>query len=84
MSLLEPENRVFNKFGRPIHGSVSMIINQFKSSVKRWCNKNGFDSFAWQPRFYDHIINNKWELYRIRDYIKSDPQRTIKRQKDLQ
>jgi REP element-mobilizing transposase RayT len=77
MSQLKPDNRIYNKFGRPLSGSVSMIINQYKSSVKRWCNKNGFESFAWQPRFYVHIINNRWELYRILVYIKSDPKRSF-------
>jgi putative transposase len=30
-----------NQFAKPIKNSVSVIINQYKSSVKRWCNKNG-------------------------------------------
>ena len=47
----------FNKFGHPVSGSVSVIINHFKSAVKRWCNNNGYEFFLWQPRFYDHIIN---------------------------
>lgn len=33
------------QFSKPISGSVSMIINQYKSSVKRWCNKNGHENF---------------------------------------
>jgi REP element-mobilizing transposase RayT len=75
MSLLNRNKRVYNKFGRPLSGSISVIINQYKSSLKRWCNKNDYRSFAWQTRFYDHIINNRGELYRIRDYIESDPVR---------
>ena len=64
-----------NKFGHPVPGSVSVIINHYKSAVKRWCNKNGFEYFLWQPRFYDHIVNNKNDLIRIRKYIKSNPAR---------
>lgn len=63
----------FNKFGCPVSGSVSMITNHFKSAVKRWCNKNGYDYFLGQSRFYDHIINNQNDLERIRKYIKSNP-----------
>jgi REP element-mobilizing transposase RayT len=73
MSLLNYQQKQFNKFGHPVPGSVSVIINHFKSAVKRWCNKNGFEYFLWQPRFYDHIINNKKDLIRIREYIKSNP-----------
>ena len=76
MNLLKPENRVYNKFSRPLSGSVSMIINHFKSAVKRWCNKNDYESFAWQPRFHDIIINNRQQLMNIRHYIKSDPVRS--------
>jgi putative transposase len=63
----------YNKFGCPVSGSVSMIINHFKSAVKRWCNNNGYELFLWQPRFYDHIINNRKDLCRIRSYIKNNP-----------
>ena len=78
MSLLKPEKRIYNQFRKPLSGSISVIINQYKSSVKRWCNKNGFKSFTWQSRFYDHIINNRSELYNIREYIISDPFRMSK------
>lgn len=64
--------RTHNKFSKPISQSLSMIINHFKSSVKRWCNKNGYQYFCWQPNFYEHIIRNEKELYRIRNYIKNN------------
>lgn len=57
-----------NQFGKTIPGSISAIIGQFKSSVTRWCNKNNL-IFAWQTRFYDHIIRNKPEYIRIEQYI---------------
>ena len=62
-----------NEFGKPIKGSVSVIINQFKSSVKRWCNKNNHSHFEWQSRFHEHFIRNEEEYSRIRDYIYSNP-----------
>jgi len=77
MSLLSPNENInqiqFNKFGHPVSGSVSMIINHYKSAVKRWCNSNGHEMFSWQSRYYDHIINEFKDLCRIRKYIKSNP-----------
>lgn len=55
--------------------SLSSIINHFKGSVKRWCNKNKFQYFQWQPRFYDHIIRNQKSLHRIKKYIINNPQK---------
>jgi len=57
-----------NEFGKTISGSISAIIGQIKSSVTRWCNKNGFD-FAWQSRFYDNIIRSNNDYERIEKYI---------------
>ena len=50
------------------------IISQYKSSVtrmvrKRWNNH----SFGWQKSFYDHVIRNDEDLYRIRAYIQNNP-----------
>lgn len=61
------------KFSKPIKNSLSVIINQYKGSVKRWANKNNSKEFSWQPRFYDHIIRNEKELYQIRKYIEQNP-----------
>jgi REP element-mobilizing transposase RayT len=53
--------------------SLGSIIGQFKSvSTKRiWAA--GFREFAWQPRFYDHIIRNEASLDAIRKYIRDNP-----------
>ena len=61
------------KFGKPQSGSLSMIINQFKGSVKRWCNKNDHSWFRWQRNYYEHIIRNDEDLFRITEYIKKNP-----------
>lgn len=42
MSVPNSESKL-NQFGKPIPGSVSVIIQQYKSSVKRWCNKNKYE-----------------------------------------
>lgn len=61
------------EFGAPQSGSLSMIINHFKASVKRWCNKNGCDYFLWQRNYYEHIIRNNDDLNNISEYIKTNP-----------
>jgi REP element-mobilizing transposase RayT len=62
-----------NEFSKPLKNSVSIIVNQFKSSLKRWCNKNGYVDFEWQSRFYDHIINDQTSMENVRAYIKNNP-----------
>ena len=64
---------VQNQFGKPIAGSMSIIVNQYKSSVKRWCNKNGHAYFQWQSRFHDHIIQNPESYQTIAEYILNNP-----------
>ena len=61
------------RFGPLQSGSLPAIINAYKGSVKRRCNQNGFGDFAWQPRFYDHVIRGESELHRIRQYIANNP-----------
>ena len=61
------------RFGTSISKSLPMIVNHFKSAVKRWCNNNGFEYFQWQRNYYEHIIRNESELNRIREYIKNNP-----------
>ncbi len=61
-----------NQFG-PQRKNVASIIRGFKSSVTknaRIINPN----FAWQPRFYDHIIRDDKSFYTISNYIKNNPQ----------
>lgn len=48
--------------------SLSSFIAGFKSVVSR---KIGFP--VWQRNFYDHIIRNKRELNKIRQYIDGNP-----------
>lgn len=62
-----------NQFSKPIPGSVSVIIQQYKSSVKRWCNKNKHEHFQWQSRFHDHVIRNEQSYQNISNYIINNP-----------
>ena len=62
-----------NRFGPLISNSLSSIIHGFKSSVKRFCNKNGNQNFAWQSRYWDRVIRNEEELMKIHKYIEFNP-----------
>ena len=62
-----------NKFGPLKPGSLSAIMQAYKSSVTRWARKNDYIDFAWQPRFHDHIVRNDRSMNRIRDYIIHNP-----------
>ncbi len=56
-----------------LHNNVSRIIRWYKGRVTYEARKAGH-VFAWQPRFYDHIIRNEASWNHIRDYIRFNPQ----------
>jgi REP element-mobilizing transposase RayT len=57
-------------------GSLSNIIKWYKGRCAFEIRKQ-LDpiTFAWQPRFYDHIIRNDEALNKIREYIITNPAR---------
>ena len=54
-------------------GSLGAIINQFKGACTKRIRAASLGEFAWQPRFYDHIIRNERSLRDIRQYIRDNP-----------
>lgn len=62
-----------NKFGSQ-SGNLGAVIRGYKSSVKRYANKNEIN-FDWQTRYHDNIIRDNAELQAIRQYIKNNPQK---------
>ena len=56
-----------------VPNSLSSIVNHYKGSVTKECNKNGRSKFQWQGSFYDHVIRDDESLHRIREYIKNNP-----------
>ena len=52
--------------------SLGNIVGSYKSAVTKWCNKNEI-LFEWQSRYFERIIRNEPELYKIRKYIKLNP-----------
>jgi REP element-mobilizing transposase RayT len=57
------------QFGNPIRGSLSTIIRSFKSAASNRIHSEGYSAFAWQSRFYEHIIRDAEDHGRIRKYI---------------
>ena len=61
-----------NRFG-PQSNNLAAIIRGFKGATTKQIHIEGFREFAWQSRFYDHIIRNENELNRVREYIQNNP-----------
>jgi putative transposase len=57
--------------------SIGSLIAGFKSAVTKGINENrGTPGMpVWQRNYYEHIIRNKNELHRIRQYIRQNPER---------
>ena len=66
----QPDKPV-NKFG-PQSRNLASIIRGYKSAVKKYATLHGID-FAWQSRYYDHIIRDEQSFLRISEYIKNNP-----------
>ncbi len=75
----KPKIKSLNQFGKPIKGSLSVVIDQYKAAVKRWCNKNGHEYFQWQSRFRDDIIHNVESYVMITKYINENPSNYLKK-----
>ncbi len=67
------ENKIggFNPNWKP--NSLGSIINQFKSICTKQIRKLYKPNFAWQPRFYDHVIRKENSCAHIRQYILENP-----------
>jgi putative transposase len=53
--------------------TLGMVINQYKTACTKQIHKMGFLEFAWQARFYDHIIRDNQALENIRAYMQGNP-----------
>ncbi|WP_029037259.1 hypothetical protein [Salinimicrobium xinjiangense] len=49
------------------------IVGSYKSAVTKNANRSNLE-FAWQSRFYDHIIRDQQYFARISEYIQKNPQ----------
>jgi len=65
---------IINKVSGTKTGSLSAIIQSFKSASTRLIHKNMNTSApVWQRSFFDHIIRDEFELGKIHDYIFNNP-----------
>lgn len=53
--------------------TLGSIIGQFKSKCTKRIWAAGYKEFAWQPRFYDRIIQTEESLIKAREYIAANP-----------
>jgi len=54
--------------------SLPPIIGSFKSICTKTINKSYQNiNFAWQPRFYDHVIRDETAYHNIQYYIQQNP-----------
>ena len=51
-----------------MQGWLSVVVGGFKSAITKYARQHGLQ-FAWQPRFYDHVIRNHHEINHIAEYI---------------
>ncbi len=61
-----------NRFQNIGKNSISSIVGSYKSAVTKHARRLGYN-FAWQSRFYDHIIRDEKSFQRISEYIKNNP-----------
>ena len=56
-------------------GLLSKVIKSFKEATTRELKeKFSYTSLAWQRSFYDHIIRNEKSYFRIKKYIRENPE----------
>jgi putative transposase len=60
-----------NKFGVQ-RQNLASVIRGYKASVQAYTTTNNIE-FGWQPRYYDHVIQNEKEYLNISSYIVNNP-----------
>lgn len=61
-----------NRFG-PQTNNLASIIRGFKGACTKRIRKTNNPNFAWQARFWDHIVRNEKSFERITEYILLNP-----------
>jgi len=56
-----------------ICNSLGAIVGQFKTKCTKRIWAAGYKFFAWQPRYYDHIVRDEEDSNRINEYIINNP-----------
>jgi len=53
--------------------TLGEIVRSFKAVATRRIREAGGSAFAWQRKYYEHIIRDEESLNRIREYIANNP-----------
>jgi putative transposase len=63
------------QFAKPIANSLSTIVGAFKSAATKSINmsRNTPGMPVWQKNYFERVIRNEKELFRIREYIRLNP-----------
>jgi putative transposase len=62
-----------NEYQKIIPRSIGSIIRAYKASVTKRCKKEEYKNKIWQRNYFEHIIRNQEDHYRIREYIQNNP-----------
>lgn len=52
---------------------MGRLIGAFKTTSAKLIHQAGYEYFAWQRNYYEHIIRSEKELNKIRKYIIENP-----------
>jgi len=76
------EESEYNSFSKALRGSISTIIGSYKSAVSKGVHlldstdsTGDVPTVVWQSRFYEHVIRDEDDYYRIWQYIDENPQK---------
>jgi REP element-mobilizing transposase RayT len=72
----EPDREpTVEKFGKPTSNTIPTIVRGFKAAVTQQINivRDTPCVKLWQRNYYEHIIRNEPDFYRITEYIRNNP-----------
>jgi len=69
--VLTGDTECINRFSSQSKNLAS-IMRGYKSAVTMYARLHNIE-FAWQPKYYEHVIRNEQDLQRIREYIRNNP-----------
>ena len=57
--------------------SLGKVVRAWKGEATRRIHREIDPMFAWQPRYYDHVIRGHAQLARARGYVRDNPRRAM-------
>jgi putative transposase len=70
-----PHAHQSQQFGKPVSGSIPMIVRLFKATATLQINQLRKTPRlpVWQRNYHEHVVRDEHDLARIREYIVSNP-----------